>query len=190
MVRKNSQAKDNEVERLIKKCIREMKRETNIKDKFLLRAKEENIRNRIEFKNSIEGVSHYLKYYGGDTDEDEKRRHIIAKTLLKLPYKVRNKMIDEVAFLNADLSAGKVIWIKPLVVEWKVKAVILLNPIPSKSERGRMNTIAHEIAHFTLEHHKIQNRKKLPELNIREKKADDLAEKWGFKRVYKDYISM
>ena len=187
MSRKNSQAKDNEVERLIRKHIREMKKETNIKDKLLLRAKEENIRSCIEFENSIIGVSHYLKYYGGNTDEDKKRIRIIAKTLIKLPYKFRKIIIDEVAFLNADLSAGKVIWIKPLVEEWKVKAVILLNPILGRSERARMKTIAHEIAHFILENYKVQNRKKLPKLNIIEKKADDLAEKWGFKRCYKNY---
>ncbi len=36
----NTQVKDNEVERLIKKSIREMRRKTDIKDKDRLRAEE------------------------------------------------------------------------------------------------------------------------------------------------------
>ena len=43
-------------------------------------------------------------------------------------------------------------------------------------------TVAHDIAHFILGHHK--NGGGGPE---KEKEADDLIEKWGFKRAYQSY---
>ncbi len=48
--------------------------------------------------------------------------------------------------------------------------------------RKNRNT-AHEIAHFILGHHLEKNTNR----GIIEKEAEDLAEKCGFKRGYKDY---
>jgi Zn-dependent peptidase ImmA (M78 family) len=41
-----------------------------------------------------------------------------------------------------------------------------------------MNTIAHEIAHFILGHYRVEVGSEA------ERKADDLCEKWGFRRCY------
>ncbi len=84
----NVQVKGNEVERLIKKSIREMRRKIDIKDKDRLRKEEMKIRSQIEYENSFTGIFNNLKFFG-DTAEDEKRKRIVTETLLKLPYKVR-----------------------------------------------------------------------------------------------------
>jgi len=59
MLRKNSQIKDKEVERLIEKDISEMKKV--IKDKDRQRDVEEKIRRDMEHENSLEGISYHLK---------------------------------------------------------------------------------------------------------------------------------
>lgn len=53
-----------------------------------------------------------------------------------------------------------------------------------RSAETKMNTIAHEIAHFI---NKPKDSCKTRLANIEEKEADDLAEKWGFERSYKSY---
>jgi hypothetical protein len=45
----------------------------------------------------------------------------------------------------------------------------------------KKSVIAHEMAHFILGYHKLSSD---PEA---ERKADDLTEKWGFKKVYASY---
>jgi len=98
--------------------------------------------------------------------------------------KSEKKVIDEVAFINMDAASGKMLWIK-LFLRKKVKAIIPLNPLPSLSDSLLMNTIAHEIAHFILNHERfLKHRNKV---EIMEREADDLAVKWGFKRAYKSY---
>ena len=59
----NTQVTDNEVERLIKKSFREIRRNTDIKDKDKLRQEEIKIRNQIEYENSFEGIFNNLKFY-------------------------------------------------------------------------------------------------------------------------------
>ena len=46
-----------------------------------------------------------------------------------------------------------------------------------------MDVTTHEIAHFTLGHHLKKNTNR----GIIEKESEYLAEKWGFRRGYKDY---
>ncbi len=58
MVKNNSQVKDREVERLIDKDIREMRKV--IKDKDRQRDVEEKIRRDMEYENSFEGVLNHL----------------------------------------------------------------------------------------------------------------------------------
>ena len=99
----NTQVKDNEVELLIKKSIREMKRNADIKDKDRMRKEEMKIRSQIEYENSVTGVFDNLKFFG-DTVEDEKRKRIVVETLLRLPYKVRKKTIDEVLFISMSTA--------------------------------------------------------------------------------------
>ncbi len=80
----NTQVKDNELERLIRKSIREMRRNTDVKDKDRICKEEMKIRCQIEYENSVTGVFDNLKFFG-DTVEDEKRKLIVVETLLRLP---------------------------------------------------------------------------------------------------------
>ncbi len=194
MARKKNQTKDNEVERLIKKRIREMRRSTDIKDKDMLRAQEIDIRSRIEYENSFIGVLHNLKFFG-DTAEDEKRKRIVAETLLKLPYKVRKKTIYEVLFISLS-TTGLTFRFKGSVKLRKKDFkqtrefyhgqielhLIILNFSKCPKDR-KMDVTAHEIAHFILGPRLKEKIKK----GVIEREADDLAEKWGFKRGYKNY---
>ncbi|MFQ5965587.1 MAG: ImmA/IrrE family metallo-endopeptidase [Candidatus Scalinduaceae bacterium] len=196
-MRKKRQAKDKEVERLIKKHIREMKKV--IKDKDRQQAVEEKIRRDVEYENSFKGVLDDLRIWGEVTLEDKVNKGIIGETLLKLPYKVRRKTLDEVIFLIVTaqgLTTKATFPVKLRKEDFQQKGVtyhtIIEHPLIFLNFKGRMNKsrkmdiIAHEVAHFILGHHKILNRVEQRE-NINEGKADDLAEKWGFKRVYKDY---
>jgi hypothetical protein len=190
----NTQVKDNEVEKLIKKSIREMKRNTDIKDKDRMRKEEMKIRSQIEYENSFEGVFNNFKFFG-DTAEDEKRKRIVVETLLKIPYKVRKKTIEEVLFISMS-TAGVTFKFEGSVnlrkKDFKQKGniyhgrielhFIILNFRKCRKDR-KMDVTAHEIAHFILGHHLKKNINR----GITEKEAEDLAVKWGFKRGYKDY---
>jgi hypothetical protein len=74
MVKKNSQLKDKELERLIDKDIREMR--MVIKDKDRQRDVEEKIRRDMEYENSFEGVLNHLRIWGEAATEDEKNKGI------------------------------------------------------------------------------------------------------------------
>ena len=97
MVRKKSQVKDREVERLIKTDISEMKKV--IKDKDRQRDVEEKIRKDMEYENSLEGILQHLRIWGETATEDKENKGIIAETLLKLPYKIRMETLREVVFV-------------------------------------------------------------------------------------------
>ncbi|MHC4138820.1 MAG: ImmA/IrrE family metallo-endopeptidase [Planctomycetota bacterium] len=190
----NTQEKDNEVERLIRKSIREMRRNIGIKDKDRICKEEMKIRSQIEYENSVTGVFDNLKFFG-DTVEDEKRKLIVVETLLRLPYKVRKKTIDEVLFISMS-TAGvtfkfegsvnlrkKDFEQKGNIYQGRIELhFIILNFRRCRKDR-KMDVTAHEIAHFILGHHLKKNINR----GIIEKEAEDLAEKWGFKRGYKDY---
>ncbi len=197
MVKKNSQLKDRELERLIDKDIREMRKV--IKDKDRQRDVEEKIRRDMEYENSFEGVLNHLRIWGEAATEDEKNKGIIAETLLKLPYKVRRKTLDDVVFVIVTEQGMTAKATFPIVLskgDLKKKGetyhttiehpLIVLNFKKRIIKSRKMDTIAHEIAHFILGHHKTHNPTK-KRRNINERKADDLAEKWGFKRCYEDY---
>ena len=57
-----------------------------------------------EWENSIEGVLYNLTTIGDRTIDDDKDRVLIAKTLLKLPKEIREKVIDEVFFVIMKAS--------------------------------------------------------------------------------------
>lgn len=199
MVKNNSQLKDREVERLIKTDISEMKKV--IKDKDRQRDVEEKIRSDMEYENSLEGILQHLRIWGEAATEDEKNKGIIAETLLKLPYKVRMETLSEVVFVIVTAHGLTTKATFPIVLskgDIKQKGdtyhtivehpLIVLNFKKRMNQSRKMDTIAHEVAHFILGHHKALNPTK-KRRNINERKADDLAEKWGFKRCYEDYNS-
>ena len=137
-----------------------------------------------EWKNSIEGVRYNLWVCGVRSNSDEENALIIAKTLLKLPRKVREKVLDQVCFIIAGEAQGTVFkfqFNEPQPIG-KTLFFILLNFAEMKqdSEDDKMRTVAHEIAHFILGHDALID-------SGGEKEADDLIEKWGFKRIYQSY---
>ena len=127
-------------------------------------------------------------------------RMIIAETLLRIPESVREKVMKETHFITIGGACGCILpmtfsevkseeqlnrWGEGQVrVEIEV-LLILINFAEMEKEEmdeeGMRTTVAHEIAHFILEHHKNGGG---PE---KEKEADDLIEKWGFKRAYQSY---
>ncbi len=139
--------------------------------------------------------------WGVITTEDEKNKAIIVETLLKLPYKVRRKVLDEVIFVIMTIEGMTIVVDVELLSKKELfpkekkgetcyailkQSLILLNFKGYKSKSWKMDTIAHEIAHFTIGHHSIKV-KRVRRGNVHERNADDLSEKWGFKRCYKDY---
>lgn len=156
-----------------------------------------NIHDYEKWENSIEGVMYQLKVIGDTTSQDEKDKFLIAKTLLKLPKKIRERVLDEVAFIVLTVQGA--IWNyftvksiekkdlkkigKHYFVEIEQPLIILNFDNMRKSKNDRMVTVAHEIAHFILGHYKAEKRHS----KNNEKEADDLIEKWGFQRAYKSY---
>jgi len=159
-----------------------------------------------EWGSSIEGILYNLSVFGAETTVDEADKILIAKTLQKIPEEVREKVLNDATFILAHGVRGTVfeVHLTPLFITKLRKeidlsnkdrlvklsdienldvkmAFILLNfsAMENEPEDVKMSTIAHEIAHFILGHHKPYTKKQKAE-----KEADDLIVKWGFKRVY------
>jgi len=145
---------------------------------------------------SIDDIFHSLNCMGDVTSEDEQNNRLIAQVLQKLPKKDREKVLDKVIFVHTTAyGTVELLYLQRDVEETEIQKIILekvveiskffiiLNFKCIRNDETKTNTIAHEIAHFIL------NPKNLKDLtrpeNIEEKEADDLAEKWGFKRCYK-----
>ena len=126
---------------------------------------------------------------------------LICDTLLELPKNIRDKTLKEVSFLVvSDVQYGFFTYFhlsKPYKdhtkqTNEKLRCTILTITQPlivldfsrmkKLSIHNKMSNVAHEIAHFILEHNDEVIRND-PEV---ERKADNLAEKWGFKRTYKE----
>jgi len=153
---------------------------------------EEEIKKRQEedekWWDSIEGIVYNLKAIG-DTctcDSSSEEITIIAETLQKLPKNIRQEVLDEVTFIVFSGSYGLACKLHlPASSERSVQPLILLDFTLMRNE-GRtkehmMDTIAHEIGHYISGHMGISSDRGC------ERKADDLAEKWGFKRIYESY---
>jgi len=153
-----------------------------------------------KWENSIEGIVYNLQIPDGLSGEEfdaKKCKLYIAKTLLKLPKKIREKVLDEVMFIivggwqghgtrllfNEAVNEKDTKRIGDRIYIQVKKPVIFLDfsKMKRESKSRKMDTIAHEIAHFILGHGGVTNDEEA------ERKADDLSEKWGFKRVYKSY---
>jgi len=126
---------------------------------------------------SMDGVLYSLRTFG--TAGNDETTLLVAATLLIVPKKIREKILDDVIFIYTNDTAGGVAFRIPKMKE--EQSVILLNFRGISSKERKMDIIAHEIAHIILGHDSTEFR------GPAEKAADDLSEKWGFTGVYKDY---
>ena len=144
-----------------------------------------------EFEDSKEWISYELKIYGDEFVEYDKYRDLIVETLQKIPKDERdNVLIDAIFMVVIDYGQVRSLHIpNPKGNKMIEQPVILLNfalmEKESCSEYYMMDVVAHEIAHFSLGHHETKSKNKTEWMN-REKEADDLIEKWGFKRTNYD----
>ena len=53
-----------------------------------------------KWENSFEGIFYNLTYFDGGIKEDDKNNVVIVETLLRLPKKIRKKILDEVMFIH------------------------------------------------------------------------------------------
>ena len=162
-----------------------------------------------KWMNSLEGILDNLSIFGAEAAEDERYEILIAKTIQRLPRDIREKVLEEVVFIVAGgvNGTGFNIDILDAVVEALVSTgglrldeedpsvklstirraglkvpFILLNfaNMRERSEEEIMSVIAHEIVHFILGHFDDYRKSR----EDKEREADDLAEKWGFRRAY------
>ncbi len=132
-------------------------------------------------ESSVERIVYDIKIFGDTSPKSKKYKILIAKALLKLPIKIRRRVLKDVLFIITDGYAGTIFKLK--IIKPKILNFIILDFNAQKNESKNLilSGIAHEIAHFILEHDTKNSSLK------DEKEADDLCEKWGFKRVYKSY---
>jgi hypothetical protein len=110
--------------------------------------------------------------------DDELNNGVIVRTLAKLPAEVRDRALSEVVFVHT-VADGTVY--PSFIVDGR-KAFILLNFKGMRSERSKVDLVAHEVAHYVLDASGINEGGEAAE-----RAADDLCEKWGLRRAYKDY---
>ncbi len=128
--------------------------------------------------------------------ETDAHKITIAKTLLKLPLDVKERVLDEVVFIFSPIAGYVSSLSFPILIPkteiQKVvgdyhpvrvdQPVILLNFSEMRDLSNQKDIIAHEIAHFILNHYKMENQGS----PSNEKDADDLSESWGFNRVHEN----
>jgi hypothetical protein len=108
----------------------------------------------------------------------------ICEVISKLPTRVRERVLDEVDFYLMPGVLGQTEkMFCPSHNEDKVQWSIFLNFNEVRNDKRKRTTIAHEIAHFILRHDTGRAKRH----DSAERKADDLCEKWGFGRAYKNY---
>ena len=123
-----------------------------------------------------------LNILNSKTSKDKEKEKFIAKTILKLPGDVREKVLkNRVLFIYSSCpGTSGVISFKRLPNKFECP-IITLNFENIKNGR-EMDIIAHEIAHFFLEDYKNKEKSTIE----KERAADDLIEEWGFRRSYSE----
>ena len=140
-----------------------------------------------ERNSSLEEIHCALSLHGGVVVSDDRYVQLIVRTLHQIPKRTRNTILAKVHFMmvGEDTHGYPVEYsIRPSTKEIKMRFIVL-NFCAMKKEKDSeiMTTIAHEIAHCVLGDYNGA----LQHTQRSEQKADDLAEKWGFGRAYKDY---
>lgn len=148
---------------------------------------------RVTSEDPVDNILSKLNVWDDESEQCYNYQRLIAKTILEIPKKHRKRILDNNKGPVFILMAGTTYaLIREVIFTGKSntklhikKKVILLNfyamETRKKSKRFQMSSIAHEIAHFLLNHVDTQHSYALNA----EKEADDLIEKWGFKRVYR-----
>ncbi len=151
-------------------------------------------------ENSKEVIYDNLYILNETPIEDTEYIELIIKTIQRLPIRIRKRVLNNVRFIliNATtygacrgLNFNEVVTdVKKIGKGYLVRKrihLILLNFYAmeqnKKSKKYMMKVIAHEIAHYILGHSHMSKRGR----PNNERDADDLIEKWGFKRFYKTY---
>ncbi len=130
-------------------------------------------------------------------EKDQENSMYISKTLVRLPKSIRERVLEEVAFVHtaARGTVSRVLFRKDIESDEDLEEIkkgkcvfieqslIILNLKYVKNTQ-KMDVIAHEIAHYVLGHDDPYHTGTWQE---DERAADDLAERWGFNRSYKDY---
>jgi hypothetical protein len=127
---------------------------------------------------SLERIHDELCVIGHACVDDDLNNGVIVRTLAKLPAEVRDRALSEVVFVHT-VADGTVY--PSFIVDGR-KAFILLNFKGMRSERSKADLVAHEVAHYVLDASGINEGGEAAE-----RAADDLCEKWGLRRAYKDY---
>jgi hypothetical protein len=134
-----------------------------------------------KWEDSIEGINYSLNVFGEVLREDVRHRVLICGTLQRLPKGVRRRVLEEVSFIIVDKDLlGHTFQMTLLPSENRIVLhFILLNfgAMDEEPEEKIESIIAHEIAHHVLGHASLFAD---PD---KEKKADDLCERWGFGRA-------
>ena len=147
------------------------------------------------WEDSLEGVLYELNLSPLVAVEPDgsQAQMLIAKTLLMLPKTVRDRVLylDRVRFIGTPGVYGQyeMSVCQPHSKPKPTHEIFLdFTAMKSMTEKNKMATIAHEIAHFILGHAVTPENPCWPKKHyVKERKADDLCEKWGFGRAYKTY---
>lgn len=132
-------------------------------------------------EDSLEFICNTIDLIGDMYADNEDYDILIAETLLEIPKDIRDNVIYGCDFIiDKNLGLTFNLYYGPN----REQPLILLNclGLNRRSKKFKMSVIAHEIAHFTLNHHKTHPQN-LRENLEQEKEADDLIEKWGFQRT-------
>ena len=145
-----------------------------------------------DWLDSYDGIYYQLPCLSTPSDDRDEKK-IIAKTLERLPVEIREEVITEVIFIYSSWSGFvSQIFISQHLKDSEIKKdyfgdyieiqqpIIILN-FKEMEKNREMDYIAHEIAHFILRHYSMENRNN----PYNEREADNLIDKWGFKRIYK-----
>ncbi len=132
-------------------------------------------------KRILNDISVYL--VSGGSKEGGKYKRMIANTLLRIPERVRRKVVQDVLFIMAHKPLLALMGTTDLNLSKKErKGRISVNLIyidfhgikrAGKSEEEMKQIIAHEIAHFELKHNRKNGRND-------EEKAEEQTRVWGF----------
>lgn len=126
---------------------------------------------------NLELLNYNLNLQGDAKVGDEQYRDLVLRTLIRLPEKIREKILEETLFIIATPGVYGIVFDLNFKKAKNLHCILLnFSTMHKTSDSGKMDTIAHEIAHVILNHGSWGNPQQ-------EKEADDLIQGWGFQRA-------